>query len=73
VRGAAEPFFIGKNFNGTAFVRTLWLSFSPGLPPSILNSAAGIVIALLAIIIILIRWVVRALRALFRGAERELV
>ncbi len=36
-------------------------------------SAAAIVIVLLAIIIILVRWVVRALRALFRGAEHELV
>jgi Domain of unknown function (DUF4126) len=36
-------------------------------------SAAAIVIVLLAIIIILIRRVVRALRALFRGAEHELV
>jgi len=35
-------------------------------------SAAAIVIALLVIIIILMRWVLRALRALFRGAEREL-
>ncbi len=36
-------------------------------------SAAAIVIALLAMIIFLIRWVVRALKALFRGAEHELV
>jgi hypothetical protein len=36
-------------------------------------SAAAIVMGLLAIIIILIRWVVRSLRALFLGAERELV
>ena len=36
-------------------------------------SAAAIVIALLVIILVLIRWVVRALRALFRGAEHELV
>jgi hypothetical protein len=35
-------------------------------------SAAAIAIVLLAIIIILVRWVVRALRALFRGAEHEL-
>jgi hypothetical protein len=35
-------------------------------------SAAAIVLALLVIIVILARWVVRALRALFRGAEREL-
>jgi Domain of unknown function (DUF4126) len=35
-------------------------------------SSAAIVIALLTIIIFLIRWVVRALRALFRGAEHEL-
>jgi hypothetical protein len=34
--------------------------------------AAAIVFLFLAIIIILIRWVVRALRALFRGAERVL-
>ena len=34
-------------------------------------SAAAIVLVLLAIIVILIRWVVRALRSLFRGAERE--
>ena len=34
--------------------------------------AAAIVIALLVIIIILMRWVLRALRALFRGAESEL-
>ena len=36
-------------------------------------SAAAIVIVLLAIITILVRWVVRALRALLRGAEHELV
>jgi hypothetical protein len=36
-------------------------------------SAAAIVIVLLAIIVILIRWVVRALGALFRGALPELV
>jgi hypothetical protein len=35
-------------------------------------SAAAIVFVLLAIIAVLIRWIVRALRALFRGAEREL-
>jgi hypothetical protein len=35
-------------------------------------SAAAIVIVLLAIIIVLIRWVVRALKELFRGAEHEL-
>ena len=35
-------------------------------------SAAAIVAVLLAIIAVLIRWIVRALRALFRGAEREL-
>jgi uncharacterized membrane-anchored protein len=35
-------------------------------------SAAAIVLVLLVIIVILVRWVVRALRALFRGAEREL-
>lgn len=33
--------------------------------------AAGIAVILLAIIVLLIRWVVRSLRALFRGAERE--
>jgi hypothetical protein len=36
-------------------------------------SAAAIVIGLLAIIVILIRWVVRSLKGLFRAAERELV
>lgn len=36
-------------------------------------SAAAIVFVLLAIIVILIRWVVRALRALFRDAESEVV
>jgi hypothetical protein len=36
-------------------------------------SAAAIVFVLLAIIVILIRWVVRALRALFRDAEAEVV
>jgi|SRR5450631_669247 hypothetical protein len=35
-------------------------------------SAAAIVLVLLAIIAVLIRWIVRALRALFGGAEREL-
>ncbi len=35
-------------------------------------SAAALVIALLVIIVILMRWVLRALKALFRGAEREL-
>ncbi|MBZ5722165.1 MAG: DUF4126 domain-containing protein [Acidobacteriia bacterium] len=35
--------------------------------------AAGIVVVLLGIIVLLARWVVRALRGLFRGAERELV
>ena len=36
-------------------------------------SAAAIVIVLLAIIVILIRWVIRALRALFRDAGSEMV
>ena len=36
-------------------------------------SAAAIVIVLLAIVVLLIRWVIRALRALFRGAEPEWV
>jgi Domain of unknown function (DUF4126) len=36
-------------------------------------SAAAIVIVLLAIIVLLVRWVIRALKALFRGAEHELV
>jgi hypothetical protein len=35
--------------------------------------AAGIVVVLLALIILLARWVIRALRSLFRGAEREMV
>ena len=35
-------------------------------------SAAAIVIGMLAIIVILIRWVVRCVKALFRGAEHEL-
>jgi len=35
-------------------------------------SAAGIVIIMLALIMVLIRWVVRALRSLFRGAESEI-
>jgi hypothetical protein len=35
--------------------------------------AAAIVVIFLAIIFVLIRWVVRALRALFRGAERRLL
>jgi len=35
--------------------------------------AAAIVLMLLVIIVVLIRWVVRALKALFRGAEREMV
>jgi hypothetical protein len=34
--------------------------------------AAAIVLVLLTIIVALIRWVIRALKALFRGAEREL-
>ena len=36
-------------------------------------SAAAIVVVLLVIIVVLIRWVIRALKALFRGAEREMV
>lgn len=36
-------------------------------------SAAGIVAVLLVIIVLLARWVLRALRALFQGAERELI
>jgi Domain of unknown function (DUF4126) len=36
-------------------------------------SAAAIVLVLVAIIALLIRWIVRALRALFRGAQHELV
>ena len=36
-------------------------------------AAAAIVIVLLVIIVVLIRWVIRALKALFRGAEREIV
>jgi hypothetical protein len=35
-------------------------------------SAAAIVLVLVAIIALLIRWIVRALRALFRGAQHEL-
>ena len=35
-------------------------------------SAAAIVLVLVAIIALLIRWIVRALRALFRGAQYEL-
>ncbi len=35
--------------------------------------AAGVAIVFLVAIILLVRWVVRALRALFRGAESELV
>src|SRR5882724_948882 len=35
--------------------------------------AATIVVALLLAIVIVLRWVVRALRSLFRGAEREVV
>lgn len=35
--------------------------------------AAGIALLFLAVIVLLVRWVVRALRALFRGAEGELV
>ena len=34
--------------------------------------AAAIVVCLLGVIITLMRWVARALRALFRGAEQEL-
>lgn len=34
--------------------------------------AAAIVLVLLVIIVVLIRWVVRALKSLFRGAEREM-
>jgi Domain of unknown function (DUF4126) len=33
--------------------------------------AAGVALTLVAIIVVLIRWVVRALAALFRGAERQ--
>jgi len=35
-------------------------------------AAAAIVVCFVAIIVVLIRWVIRALRALFRGAEQEL-
>ena len=35
--------------------------------------AAGIALVFLAIIVLLVRWVIRALRALFHGAENELV
>jgi hypothetical protein len=35
--------------------------------------AAGIVIVLLAMIVVLVRWVFRGLKALFRGAERRMV
>lgn len=34
--------------------------------------AAGIVLVLVAVIVLLVRWVVKSLRALFRGAETEL-
>ena len=34
--------------------------------------SAGIVAVLLVVILLLTRWVVRSIRALFRGAEREL-
>jgi Domain of unknown function (DUF4126) len=36
-------------------------------------SAAALVLVLLAIVVLLIRWIVRAFRALFRGAEYELL
>jgi hypothetical protein len=36
-------------------------------------AAAAIVCVLLIMIVLLIRWIVRALQALFRGAEREMV
>jgi len=36
-------------------------------------SAAAIVIALLATIVVLVRWVIRALKRLLRGAEQQLV
>ena len=36
-------------------------------------AAAAIVAIFLVVIVVLLRWVVRSLRALFRGAERELV
>jgi hypothetical protein len=36
-------------------------------------AAAAIVTIFLVVIGVLLRWVVRSLRALFRGAERELV
>jgi Domain of unknown function (DUF4126) len=35
--------------------------------------AAGIVVVLLVVIVVLTRWVIRALRSLFRGAEKEFV
>jgi hypothetical protein len=35
-------------------------------------AAGAVALAFVAIILILLRWVIRALRALFRGAEREL-
>jgi hypothetical protein len=35
--------------------------------------AAALALCFLLIIVMLVRWVVRALRALFRGAEGELV
>jgi hypothetical protein len=36
-------------------------------------AAAGIVVAFLVMIVVVIRWVVRAMKKLFRGAENELV
>ena len=51
-------------------VLAVFLTWFATLHPYI---AAAIALAFLVIIVALVRWVVRALRALFRGAEHELV
>ena len=58
---------IGLSFGEDALA--IFLTWFATLHP---YSAAALVIALLVIIVILMRWVLRALKALFRGAEREL-
>jgi hypothetical protein len=63
-----EPFSnVALGFSEDAF--SIFITWFATQHPYI---AAGLVLVLVAMIVILIRWVVRAFRAIFRGARREM-
>ena len=68
VTASPEPFSnIALSFGEDAFA--IFLTWFATRHPFI---AAAIAIVCLAVIVVLVRWIVRALRALFRGASRQL-